>query len=72
MVKIEIQIDETRVANFGSLIIGEFIEDRKTGEIIGIDKLIALGFIINGNIKEDPVIYGKVKKCRQKKSFQHC
>ena len=33
---------------------------------------LALGFIINGNIKEDPVIYGKVKKCRQKKSFQHC
>ena len=68
--KIEIEIDETRVYNWGALIIGEFIQNRITGEVTGVDKILAPGFM-GDNSGEKPLIYAKVVKCRKKKSSQH-
>jgi len=66
VVKIEITIDENRVANYGAIIIGEIVQDRLTGEVIGVDQVSAPGFMVNGNSKEDPVIYARVIRKRKR------
>jgi hypothetical protein len=66
LIKIEITIDDDRVGHYGAIIIGEIIQDRLTGKVVGVSDVSAPGFIVNGNSIEDPVIYARVVKKRKK------
>ena len=67
MIKIEILIDDTKVAHFGGIVIGEFVHNRITGEVIGVDKIGVPGFIFSAAAEKGKhIIYAKVKKSRKK------
>ena len=57
MVKIEIEIKDEFVSQWGGIVIGGFIQDNQTGNIIGVKEVSAPAFITTGGKN---VIYARV------------
>jgi hypothetical protein len=62
LIEIKVTIHDEHLASFGTLVIGNLIQNSGTGEIIGIGEFSAPGYQVSGAPEGLNVIYAEIVK----------